>query len=123
MDQAVAFLIADEQERVVLTSMVSCLFARGVYTPALLAECLDALGYGDLAGDLPAAGRGIQQKRWQIRLATGFKPDQVSIPKRFREVGNWKGPTDAGYLEALVAAYGRAIQSLGAKTEGQMTAE
>ena len=113
VDKAVAFLIADERERVVLTSMVSCLFARGVYTPDLLAECLNALGYRELADNLAALGEGLQKKRWHMRLATGFKPDQMRIPKRFLAVTTWKGQTDAQYLGDLMSAYARAILELG----------
>jgi aldehyde:ferredoxin oxidoreductase len=112
VDQAVAFLVADEQERVVLTSMVSCLFARKVYTPELLQECLATLGYTALADNLDDLARGIQQKRWQLRLATGFKPGQVQIPKRYLEVTTWKGKTDPHYLGALIASYARAIEGL-----------
>ena len=112
VDQAVNFLITDEQERVALTSMVSCLFARGVYTPDLLQECLATLGYTALADNLASVARGIQQIRWQIRLATGFKPDQVRIPKRFLEVTTWKGKTNPDYLAALVSAYAREIERM-----------
>ena len=42
--KAVDFLVKDEQGRVLLTSMVACLFARGVYTDALLADCLKSVG-------------------------------------------------------------------------------
>ena len=115
-DQAVAFLVSDEQERVALTSMVSCLFARKVYAPELLKECLATLGYNALADNLDGIARGIQQKRWQLRLASGFKPDQVRIPKRYLEIITWKGKTDPQYLDALLSSYARAIQGL-AKTD------
>ena len=118
-DKAVAFLVSDEQERVLLTSMVSCLFARGVYNPDLLAECLSALGYTTLAGNMEAISSNIQKKRWQIRLATGFIPDQVRIPKRFLELTTWKGKTDPQYLDALLAAYAREIEKLGEMDSGE----
>jgi aldehyde:ferredoxin oxidoreductase len=111
-DKAVAFLVADEQERVLLTSMVSCLFARGVYKPDLVGECLNTLGYATLADNMETSSSHIQKKRWQIRLATGFKPDQVQIPKRFLDVTTWKGKTDSPYLDALLAAYAREIEKL-----------
>jgi len=41
----VDFLVKDEQGRVLLTSMVACLFARGVYSDALLSDCLRSVGY------------------------------------------------------------------------------
>ena len=116
VDQAVSFLVTDEQERVVLTSMVSCLFARGVYKSDLLAECLTTLGYRGLADNMAAMAAAVQHKRWQIRLATGFKPDQVKIPKRFLEVTTWKGQTDRAYLQDLTQAYARRLMAIGQAT-------
>src|SRR5512139_1274751 len=84
--QAMDFLISDEASRALLTSMVACLFARGVYTEELLAECLKVLGYGALADTIGVVSHNIQKLRWQARLATGFNSAQVSIPKRFMKV-------------------------------------
>jgi aldehyde:ferredoxin oxidoreductase len=112
VDKAVTFLVSDEQDRIVLTSMVSCLFARKVYTPESLKECLATIGYDALADNLDGIARGIQQKRWQQRLSTGFKPDHVRIPKRYLEVTTWKGQTDPQYLDALVSSYAHAIEGL-----------
>ena len=121
VDKAVAFMVSDEQERVFLTSMVSCLFARGVYKPDLLAECLAALGYSAVADDMAAIAANVQQKRWQLRLATGFQPEQVKIPKRFRDVTTWKGPTDSGYLQALQETYGRRLTEIAHSHEAKGT--
>ena len=74
LDKAVDFLMADEASRAFLTSMVACLFARGVYTEELLAECLKAVGYEVLADSIDAVSRNIQKLRWQTRLTTGFDP-------------------------------------------------
>ncbi len=112
LNHALDFLLQDEQERVLLTSLVVCLFAREVYAPALVADCLTALGYSTLAGQTEAAARRIQQLRWHLRLASGFDPHQVKIPQRFREVSNWKGPIDPTFLESLRQGYAQAIVSL-----------
>ena len=112
--KAVDFLIKDEQGRVLLTSMVACLFARGVYTDALLADCLKSLGYQTLAGTLGTVSRTIQKLRWQARLATGYRPEDVTIPKRFLEITTGKGPMDADYLASLKDKYAQAIRSLAA---------
>lgn len=109
VDAAVAFFLEDEQFRVFLTSMVACLFARGVYTKELLAECLRAVGYERLADDIDGVAKRIQTLRWRNRFATGFDPKTVSIPKRFTEVVNWKGPIDKTFLARLTEAYSRAI--------------
>ena len=110
---AVRFLVDDEAARVVLTSMVACLFARSVYTDTVLAECLDVLGYGSLAANMASLGPRVQKLRWQTRLATGFAPAAVSIPKRFLQVSTWKGPIDSAYLDQLKEAYAQAILDLG----------
>jgi len=110
--KAVEFLVQDEEERVLLTSMVSCLFAREVYKGALLNDCLASLGYQNLAGDMKGVSQRIQRLRWQIRLATGFDPHSVTIPKRFTQVVTWKGPIDQNYLSELKAAYSNRILDL-----------
>ncbi len=110
---AVRFLVDDEAARVVLTSMVACLFARSVYTDTVLAECLDVLGYGSLAANMASLGPRVQKLRWQTRLATGFAPAAVTIPKRFFQVSTWKGPIDSAYLDQLKEAYAQAILDLG----------
>jgi aldehyde:ferredoxin oxidoreductase len=95
--------------------MVACLFARGVYTEELLAECLKAVGYGVLADSIGPVSRHIQKLRWQTRLATGFNPAAVSIPKRFTEVTTWKGRVDGKFLAALKNEYAKRILRLAPK--------
>jgi aldehyde:ferredoxin oxidoreductase len=115
VEKAVDFLMADEASRAFLTSMVACLFARGVYNDELLAECLKVVGYNALADTFAAVSRNIQKLRWQTRLATGFNPASVSIPKRFTEVTNWKGKVDGEFLAELKNAYARGLLELGAE--------
>jgi aldehyde:ferredoxin oxidoreductase len=107
--KAVEFLLKDEQGRVFLTSMVACLFARGVYTDELLAACLKTVGYGVLADNIGAVSKNIQQLRWKARFATGFRPETVSIPRRFFEVTTGKGKIDEQFLTQLKDEYGRRI--------------
>jgi aldehyde:ferredoxin oxidoreductase len=112
VDAAVHYLLRDEASRAFLTSMVACLFARNVYTDSLLAECLQSLGYEKLAATIPECGENIQKIRWQVRLASGFLPASVTIPKRFREITTWKGPIDPQYLQSLQTCYAQAIHAL-----------
>jgi aldehyde:ferredoxin oxidoreductase len=116
--QAVDFLVRDEKARVLLTSMVACLFAREVYKEDVLAECLHAVGYGNLAQNLDALARRVQETRWQIRIKTGFDPESVPIPERFKQVVNWRGLVDADYLVSLQKAYAQRIREMG-KAEGK----
>jgi aldehyde:ferredoxin oxidoreductase len=112
IEDAVKFLVQDEQGRVFLTSMVACLFARSVYTDELLANCLKSVGYGTLAENMARVSKEIQRLRWRIRVGTGFRPENVSIPKRFAEITTWKGQIDSAFLSGLKDQYASAILAL-----------
>jgi aldehyde:ferredoxin oxidoreductase len=107
--QAVEFLVQDEKARVFLTSMVSCLFAREVYQEDTLVDCLNAVGYQSLAENVDSVSRRIQQRRWQMRIRTGFDPESVKIPERFKEVVTWRGAMDKNYLDSLQKVYTKRI--------------
>jgi aldehyde:ferredoxin oxidoreductase len=118
---AVEFLVQDEKARVFLTSMVSCLFAREVYREDVLSDCLNAVGYRDLAQNLDSVAGRIQKMRWEMRIKTGFDPASVIIPKRFKEVVTWKGPLDILYLEALQKTYAQRIREMARQEESEST--
>lgn len=118
-EDAVKFLIKDEKGRVFLTSMVACLFARGVYTDEVLGYCLKSVGYGTLADSIDTVAGEIQRLRWKLRLRTGYRPENVSIPKRFSEITTWKGQVDRQFMEALKARYAQGILDLAGTTGGE----
>ena len=119
--KAADFLVEDERGRVFLTSMLACLFARGVYNEELLGRCLNSVGYPDLAGSISDVSRHIQKLRWKTRFATGYDPKSVSIPKRFTEIVTWKGAIDVEYLHNLKDEYSKRIIELA--TNGQTLIE
>ncbi len=112
VDKAVAFLKDDEKARVMLTSMVSCLFARKVYSTDRVRAALSSLGLNALSDGLMDGADKMQSLRWKLKLQTGFTPESVPISKRFLEVENWKGKADPAYIEALRAAYAAAIRNM-----------
>jgi aldehyde:ferredoxin oxidoreductase len=107
--EAVRYLMEEETRRVQLTCMVSCLFARSVYTEERLQEALASLGYKQTADSLPEQARAVQAKRWQLKFQSGYNPANVPIPKRLKEIRNWKGPVDDAFLKELSARYQQAI--------------
>ncbi len=115
IDQAVSFLLEEERRRVLLTSMVACLFARKLYPEQRLQEALSLLGHSEAANNLEVITRALQSARWKLRFRTGFDPDQVTIPKRFYEVTPWKGPIDGPFMDGLARAYGNALRHLTGK--------
>jgi aldehyde:ferredoxin oxidoreductase len=109
---AVEFMLADERERCLLTSMVACLFARDVYHRKLLGEALASLGQAELAENLEPLAGEIQRARWRMRRATGFRPAEITIPKRLTEITTDRGEIDPAYLEQVRSAYAAAIEEL-----------
>ncbi len=116
-EDAVAFLIEEERTRVQLTCMVSCLFARSVYSQERLQECLASVGLSRLAESVVARSTDVQAKRWQLKYLTGYNPTDVSIPKRFEEVTTWKGGIDKVFMDSVAADYQNAVRKLAG--EGQ----
>jgi len=111
-EAAVHYLLEEERRRIGLTCMVSCLFARNVYTEERLQEALSSLGYQRMADGLSRQSLAIQSKRWQLKFQSGYDPSQTTIPKRFKEVKNWKGPIDESFLTRLSQRYQKAITEL-----------
>jgi aldehyde:ferredoxin oxidoreductase len=112
-EKAVRFLVDDERGRVMLTSMVSCMFARKIYSADRVREALSVLGHNTLADNLMHGAKAMQNLRWKLKLQTGFRPENVLIPKRFYEVNNWKGWADPDYIDTLRAAYTKEIRRMG----------
>jgi aldehyde:ferredoxin oxidoreductase len=114
VDAVVRFLVDDERERVQLTCLVGCLFAREVYKPEIVQAMLTCLGYGELAQGIDAASENARRARWRLKVQTGYDPMTTHIPKRFSEITTWKGPVDAVYMEALRQGYAKAVLELAA---------
>jgi aldehyde:ferredoxin oxidoreductase len=113
----VAGFVKDEASRCVLTSVVGCLFARGVYTEERLKAALTSLGLTSVAENLDKAGEAIQKLRWRLRMRSGCDPLAAKIPKRYSEVVTWKGPIDTAYMEELRQAYATRLLELGREEE------
>ncbi len=113
--KAVEFLVKDERQRVMVTCMVACLFARGVYTPELVQEALRVTGHPEAADNLDALSGEVQAWRWRLKFDTGYHPDRVRIPQRFLEVETWKGRMDPVFLGDVRARYTKAILAMAAR--------
>lgn len=112
VSKAADFLVEDERGRAFLTSTVACLFARSVYSDEVLAGCLDAVGYRNLAMNIQTVSSYIQKLRWKTRISTGYDPEAVQVPKRFTEVVTESGPVDRRYLEELKKVYADRIRRM-----------
>jgi len=112
LDVMSAGVALEERRRVQLTCMVSCLFARNIYSEERLQECLSSVGLSRLAQSVVARSKDVQAKRWQLKYMTGYNPKDISIPKRFEEVTTWKGAIDKVFMDSVAADYQNAVRKL-----------
>lgn len=112
IESAVAFLLTEECRRVELTCMVSCLFARKIYSSDRLQQALSSVGLAEGSENLSALAKRVQKERWRLKFDTGYDPSRIEIPKRFKDVVTEKGPIDEAFLTGIAEAYQAAILKL-----------
>ncbi|MCX6094673.1 MAG: aldehyde ferredoxin oxidoreductase family protein [Candidatus Bipolaricaulota bacterium] len=104
-DEIVAALIAEEQWRQVLSSLVVCFFSRGLYTPDVVARALAPLGIAVTPADLGRIGDETLRRKWAFKLREGFDPGALRIPGRICETETPLGRLDADDLRRLVERF------------------
>lgn len=92
--EVVEELFKEEAWRQVLSSLVVCFFARGVYKPELVPELLGVLGIKTTTSQLMELGKKVLKSKYKFKLREGFSFEALRIPKRVLET-----PTPHGWLE------------------------
>ncbi|MEM4158065.1 MAG: aldehyde ferredoxin oxidoreductase N-terminal domain-containing protein [Candidatus Methanomethylicaceae archaeon] len=90
----VAKMVFEEEcWRQVLSSLVVCFFARGVYTPEVVSKCFSVMGINLGPTDLKELGGQILREKYEFKFREGFSFDKLKVPKRVTEI-----PTPQGLL-------------------------
>jgi aldehyde:ferredoxin oxidoreductase len=103
-------LISEERWRQVLTSLVVCLFARGVYDRETVLQALSCAGYDWTNDDLVASGAETLRRKYAFKRREGFDLAALRIPQRILETPPPVGPFDEDLLREAIASYGRKLQ-------------
>lgn len=98
-------LLAEEQWRQVLSSLVVCFFARGVYTPEVVCRALEVAGLPVSEEDLRRLGASILRRKVAFKRREGFDPARLRIPSRIAETPSPLGPIDEGFLRQAIDAF------------------
>ncbi len=104
-EQIAEALLAEEEWRQVLSSLVVCFFARGVYDPATVGKALEAAGYGRSREELARVGKETLRRKHAFKRREGFDLLRVRIPRRIFETPSPHGQLDETYLRRAIAAY------------------
>lgn len=78
-------LVKEESWRQILSSLVVCFFARGIYTPEVVARALRVAGFELDPAGLTALGESIYREKVRFKIREGFDFDTLRIPKRILE--------------------------------------
>ena len=109
LEDALAYLEREEQQRLMLTCLVSCLFARNIYDEETVAASLKAIGLTDLGLNMDKRIGALQRERWRLKKESGFDPHMITIPRRFTEVETLDGKIDKEFMEKLRLSYAAKI--------------
>jgi len=98
-------LLKEERWRQVLTSLVICLFARGIYTPEVVQKALATVGFERSLEDLDAFGVDTLHRKYAFKLREGFDPATMRIPHRILETAAPAGKFDEEFLRKAIELY------------------
>ncbi len=103
-------LLAEEARRQVLSSLVVCFFARGLYDPTTVRECLGALGMERDGAALVRLGEEVLQRKHAFKVREGFDLSTISVPARAVTTPAPGGAVDEAYLRRALAEMKRWLE-------------
>jgi aldehyde:ferredoxin oxidoreductase len=98
-------LLTEERWRQVLSSLVVCYFARGVYDGETIAKALAVAGFDASAEDLSALGAETLRRKYAFKKRAGFDLVNQRIPKRILETPSPLGQIDETFLRSTLALF------------------
>lgn len=102
-------LIKEEQWRQILSSLVVCYFARGIYTPEIVLDALRLSGFEMSQDELNQIGAKTLFEKNKFKFREGFKPEQMRIPRRILETVSPVGYLDEEYIKETIKYYMEAV--------------
>jgi aldehyde:ferredoxin oxidoreductase len=98
-------LLKEEQWRQILSSLVVCFFARGIYTSEIVLDALRMTGFDLSVDELNLVGRKILTEKNKFKFREGFNPEELRIPKRILETISPIGYLEEEYIKDTVKAF------------------
>ncbi len=111
-EEVVDKLIAEECWRQVLSSLVVCFFARGIYTAEIISKAFKPLGYEISEEELKKVGEEIYKEKLKLKVAMGFDPNKLRFPKRIFEVESLHGKLKEEFVERAIHYYTKKVNEI-----------
>lgn len=111
MDGAVEKLMKEESWRQILSSLVVCFFARGIYDVDTVIKTLGVAGFDLSKDDLDSLGREILQMKNKFKEREGFNPSDIRLPSRIFETPSARGDLNEAEIRTAVDRYFKMLSS------------
>jgi aldehyde:ferredoxin oxidoreductase len=98
-------LLAEERWRQVLTSLVICLFARGIYTPEVVQKTLATVGFEWSLEELEQLSLETLRLKHDFKTREGFELTQLRLPRRIFETPAPAGKFDEDFMRQTMAHF------------------
>ncbi len=98
-------LLKEEAWRQILSSLVVCYFARGIYDKDTVIKTLETADHKITSEELDRISLEILREKNQFKFMEGFKPDELRIPSRVFETTSPLGKVDESYIRESVAEF------------------
>jgi aldehyde:ferredoxin oxidoreductase len=93
-----AAILKEEGWRQILSSLVLCFFARGIYTPEIVSETLRVSGFELSPAELQELGEKIHKEKYKFKLREGFSFEDLRIPERIFQTRSALGEISKEYM-------------------------
>lgn len=95
-------LLSEERWRQILSSLVACFFARGIYKPDAVSKTLRLAGFDVTPEELLSIGEEIHKEKYRFKTREGFSMDKLRLPKRIFETLSPVGKLDEEFIRKTV---------------------
>jgi aldehyde:ferredoxin oxidoreductase len=98
-------LLTEERWRQVLSSLVVCYFARGVYDGETIRKALAVAGFDFSTENLSTLGRETLRRKYAFKQRAGFDLVNQRIPRRILETPSPLGQIDEAFLRRTLSLF------------------
>lgn len=102
-------LVKEERWRQVLSSLVICMFARGLYTEEAVIQSLACAGIQHTPEELNQMGAETLHLKNAFKQREGFNFSQLAIPRRILETLTPLGQVDEAFLRTAIARFAEQV--------------
>lgn len=103
-------LLEEERWRQVLSSLVVCFFARGIYSPQIVSKLLRLSGFELETKDLGEIGDAVYREKYRFKKREGFSLEKLRIPKRIHEASSPVQSFDEAFIRRALDHVERALE-------------